>query len=256
MWRWPTVAAQKDKNAKTKSKVFTIHAKLISLAAEKWADVGLNSALADAIHTAKKDGVTADVIDRAVKRGAGLDKESTKIEEIFYEGYAPGGTAIIVRTLTDNRNRTAPNMRHIFSAFGGNMGETGSVSNFAFDYRGLITLEMPTDMDVFEMAILDTDAQDYGEEDGNMVVKTDKHAFLSVREKLEKAGYKILASTLGYSAKNYTEVTDFDNALKIYKMLEEFDADEDVENVWNTADISDTLWAEVVTFVESRKFRT
>lgn len=218
--------------------------------------MGLNSALADAIHTAKKDGVTADVIDRAVKRGAGLDKESTKIEEIFYEGYAPGGTAIIVRTLTDNRNRTAPNMRHIFSAFGGNMGETGSVSNFAFDYVGLITLEMPTDMDAFEMAILDTDAQDYGEEDGNMVVKTDKHAFLSVREKLEKAGYKILASTLGYSAKNYTEVTDFDNALKIYKMLEEFDADEDVENVWNTADISDTLWAEVVTFVESRKFRT
>jgi transcriptional/translational regulatory protein YebC/TACO1 len=147
-------------------------------------------------------------------------------------------------------------MRHIFSAFGGNMGETGSVSNFAFDYVGLITLEMPADMDAFEMAILDTDAQDYGEEDGQMVVRTDKHSFLGVKAALEKAGYSIVSSTLGYSAKNYTEVTDFDNALKIYKMLEEFDADEDVENVWNTADISDTLWVEVVTFVESRKFRT
>lgn len=218
--------------------------------------MGLNGALADAIHTAKKDGVTADVIDRAIKRGAGLDKDSGKIEEIFYEGYAPGGAAIIVRTLTDNRNRTAPNMRHIFSAFGGNMGETGSVSNFAFDYVGLITLEMPADMDAFEMAILDTDAQDYTEEDGNMVVKTDKHSYLSVKSALEKAGYNIVSSTLGYSAKNYTEVTDFDNALKIYKMLEEFSGDEDVENVWNTADISDTLWAEVEAFVESRKFRT
>jgi YebC/PmpR family DNA-binding regulatory protein len=256
MWRWPTVAAQKDKNAKTKSKVFTIHAKLIALAAEKWADVSLNTALADAIHTAKKDGVTADVIDRAVKRGAGLDKDGGKIEEIFYEGYAPGGTAIIVRTLTDNRNRTAPSMRHIFSAFGGNMGETGSVSNFAFDYVGLIILEMPTDMDTFEMAILDTDAQDYVEEDGQMVVKTDKHTFLGVKAALEKAGYTIVSSTLGYSARNYTEVTDFDNALKIYKMLEEFSDDEDVENVWNTADISDALWAEVEAFVASKRFRT
>ena len=256
MWRWPTVAAQKDKNAKAKAKVFTIHAKLIALAAEKWADTNLNTALADAIHTAKKDGVTADVIDRAIKRGAGLDKESAKIEEIFYEGYAPGGVAVIVRALTDNRNRTAPNMRHIFSAFGGNMGETGSVSNFAFDYVGIIALETPTDMDAFEMVILDTDAQDYTEEDGNMVVKTDKQSFLSVKSALEKAWYTIISATLGYSAKNYIEVTDFDNALKIYKMLEEFDADEDVENVWNTADISDTLWTEVETFVESKKFRT
>ena len=256
MWRWPTVAAQKDKNAKTKSKVFTIHAKLISLAAEKWADVGLNSSLADAIHSAKKDWVTADVIDRAVKRGAWLDKEAGKIEEIYYEGYAPGGVAVIVRALTDNRNRTAPNMRHIFSAFGGNMGESGSVSNFAFDYVGLITIEMPTDMDAFEMAILDTDALDYTEESGDIVIKTDKTAYISVKSAIEQAGYTIKSSTLGYSAKNYTEVTDFDNALKIYKMLEEFWDDEDVENVWNTADISDTLWEEVVKFVESRKFRT
>ena len=256
MWRWPTVAAQKDKNAKAKAKVFTIHAKLIALAAEKWADINLNTTLADAIHTAKKDGVTADVIDRAIKRGAGLDKESVKIEEIFYEGYAPGGVAVIVRALTDNRNRTAPNMRHIFSAFGGNMGETGSVSNFAFDYVGLITIEMPTDMEEFEMTILDTDAQDYGEEDWQMVIKTDKHSFLNVKTALEKAWYTITSSTLGYSAKNYIEVTDFDNAFRIYKMLEEFDADEDVENVWNTADISDAIWTEVETFVESKKFRT
>ena len=166
-----------------------------------------------------------------MKRGAGLDKDSAKIEEIYYEGYAPGGVAIIVRALTDNRNRTAPSMRHIFSAFG-------------------------EDMDALEMAIMETDAQDYTEEDGMIVIRTGKQSFAAVKSSLESAGYTIETSSLGYRAKNYTEVTDFDNALKIYKMLEEFDDDEDVETVWNTADISDALWTEVETFVESRKFRT
>jgi transcriptional/translational regulatory protein YebC/TACO1 len=129
------VAGKKEANAKVKAKVNTLHAKLISIAAEKGADPSLNSTLADAIHSAKKDGVTADVIERAIKRGAGLDKDALKVEEVFYEGYGPGGVALIVRSLTDNRNRTAPNMRHIFSAFGGNLGETGTVSNFAFDFR-------------------------------------------------------------------------------------------------------------------------
>ena len=102
------------------------------------------------------------------------------------------------------------------------MGESGSVSNFAFDYVGLITIEMPTDMDAFEMAILDTDALDYTEESGDIVIKTDKTAYISVKSAIGQAGYTIKSSTLGYSAKNYTEVTDFDNALQIYKMLEEF----------------------------------
>jgi transcriptional/translational regulatory protein YebC/TACO1 len=97
--------------------VFTIHSKLIALAAERGSDPTINTLLADAIADAKRAGVTTDVIDRAVKRGAGLDKDSQKVEEIFYEGYAPGGVAVIVRALTDNHNRTAPNMRHIFSAF-------------------------------------------------------------------------------------------------------------------------------------------
>lgn len=256
MWRWPTVAAQKEKGAKAKSKIYGMHSKLISLAAEKWADPTLNPALYDAISSAKKDGVTSDVIDRAVKRGAGLDKDSAKIEEIYYEGYAPGGVAIIVRALTDNRNRTAPSMRHIFSAFGGSLGETGSVSNFAFDYVGLVSVARPADMDALEMAIMETEAEDYSEIDGVIVIRTSKQTFAAVQSSLEAAGYPITTSTLGYNARAYVEVTEFENALKIYKMLEEFDDDEDVENVWNTADISDTLWTEVETFVAARRFRT
>ena len=200
--------------------------------------------------------MTSDVIERAVRRGSGLDKDVSKVEEVYYEGYAPGGVAIIVRALTDNRNRTAPSMRHTFSGYGGSLGETGSVSNFAFDYGGEIHIATPEDMDVFEMMILDTDATDYSVVDGEMVILTARESYTSVKKSIETAGYPIISSTLGYRAKNYTEVTEMDKALQIYKMLEEFEANEDVETVWNTADISDTLWQEVIEFAEKRKFRT
>jgi len=256
MWRWPTVAGQKEASAKAKSKIYNIHSKLITLAAERWSDPSINATLADAIHSAKRDGVTSDVIERAVKRWAGIDKDSTKVEEIFYEGYAPGGVAVIVRALTDNRNRTAPSMRHIFSAFGGNLGESSSVSNFAFDYGWEIHIKKPEDMETFEMMILDTSAEDYKIEWEEIVVITARENYASVKSAIEKSGYEVISGGLWYRAKNYTEVTDMDNALKIYKMLEEFAADEDVETVWNTADISDELWKEVEQFVASKKFRT
>lgn len=256
MWRWPTVQAQKDKNAKVKAKVNTLHAKLIAIAAEKWADIGQNHALADAIHAAKKDGVTTDVIDRAIHRGAGLDKESAKLEEIIYEGYAPGGVGVIVRALSDNRNRTAPNMRHIFSAFGGSLGETGTVSNFAFEYRGVIVVTGFDDTESLEMAIMETPAEDYTIEWTEAQVFTDRTKFAEVRKSLMWAGYTIEKASFEYLPKNYIEVTEFDHVLKIYKMLEEFGEDEDVEVVWNNADISDALWKEAEKKVESSRFRT
>lgn len=256
MWRGPTVQAQKDKNAKAKAKINTLHAKLITLAAAKWSDPHLNRSLADVIATAKKDGVTTDVIDRAIRRGAWLDKDSTLVEEILYEGFAPGGVGIIVRALTDNRNRTAPNMRHIFSAFWWNLWETWTVSNFAFDYRGVIYVSGVDDMDIFESQILETPADDY-HRDGNQVsILTGKSEFIQTRSMLESFWYHIDKAGFEFLPKNYIEVTDFENALKIYKMLDEFSEDEDVEIVWNNADISDELWREVESFVESKKFRT
>lgn len=256
MWRWPTVAGQKEASAKAKSKIYNIHSKLITIAAERGSDPSINGSLADAIHSAKREWVTSDVIERAIKRGSGIDKDASKVEEIFYEGYAPGGVAIIVKALTDNRNRTAPSIRHIFSGFWGSLGETGSVSNFAFEYRGEIRVQKPENMDDFEMMILDTNAIDYSEENEEIIIITQREDYMNIKSTLEKSGYTINSATLGYRAKNYTEVTDMDNALKIYKMLEEFEADEDVETVWNTADISDELWKEVTEFALSKKFRT
>lgn len=256
MWRWPVVAGKKDKNAKAKAKVNTMHAKLIALAAEKWADPSLNTSLTDAIHAAKKEGVTADVIERAIARGAGLDKDAKKVEEIFYEGYAPGGIAIIVRALTDNRNRTAPNIRHIFSAFGGNMGETGSVSNFLFEYKGKIVLSEVADFDDFEIKILETDAEDYEKNGDEITIWTSTSTLLNVKKSLENFSYEIKESNFSYRATNYTPVTDFENVLKLYKMFDAFDEDEDVEITWNNADIDDALWQQAEEFVESKKFRT
>lgn len=256
MWRWPTVAGQKEASAKAKSKIYNIHSKLITIASEKWSDPSINSTLADAISSAKREGVTSDVIERAIRRWAGIDKDASKVEEVYYEWYAPGGVAVIVRALTDNRNRTAPSMRHIFSSFGGSLGETGSVSGFAFEFGGNIIIQKPENIDDFELMILSTDATDYQIDTDTIHVKTNREWLKGTTDTINQSGCTIISASLGYTPKNYTEVTDFDKALQIYKMLEEFDADEDVETVWNTADISDALWREVTEFVEKKRFRT
>jgi YebC/PmpR family DNA-binding regulatory protein len=257
MWRWPTVAGQKEASAKAKSKIYGIHSKLISIAAEKGADPTINVSLYDAIASAKKEWVTADVIDRAIRRWAWLDKDSKKVEEIFYEGYGAWGVWVIVRALTDNRNRTAPSMRHIFSAFWGNMGETGSVSSFLFDYVGIIIFDREgIDIDAFEEVILETAAQDYTIESDMIEVITDRTDLIETRKILETKWFQSKTASIGYRAKNFIDITDFDTALKIYTLLEGFHDDEDVETVWNNANISDSLWKEVEVFVESKRFRT
>jgi YebC/PmpR family DNA-binding regulatory protein len=117
-----------------------MHSKLIALAARGGPNPNENPSLYTAIEKAKKDSVPKDVIDKAIRRGSGLDKDAADIEDITYEGYAAGGVAVIVRTLTDNRNRTASSMRSYFSRNGGNLGETGSISSHMFKYRGVITV--------------------------------------------------------------------------------------------------------------------
>jgi len=200
--------------------------------------------------------VTADVIDRAIKRGAGLDTDTSRVEEIFYEGYAAGGVGVIVRALTDNRNRTASSIRHIFSAFGGNLGETGSVSGVLFDYKGQIVLTLPEDVEAFEMHILETDAEDYTIEASSITVITDRTELINTKNTLKTLGYTVESSGFAHLPKHYVEVTDEEVILKIYTILEAFSDDEDVEAVWNNADIADELWTQAAETVEANRFRT
>ncbi|MDP5039087.1 MAG: YebC/PmpR family DNA-binding transcriptional regulator, partial [Candidatus Gracilibacteria bacterium] len=125
MGRGPVVQGKKAASNAVKQKVFSLHSKLIALAAQKGGDPDLNPALYDAIEKARKDNVPNDNIERSIKKGTGEDKDSSQISEIVYEGYGVGGVAVIVKVLTDNKNRTASNIRHIFSKYGGNMGESG-----------------------------------------------------------------------------------------------------------------------------------
>lgn len=229
---------------------------MISLAAERGADPKENNALADVITDAKKAGVTIDVIDRAIRRGAGLDTSEKKVEEIFYEGYLSGGVAIIIRALTDNRNRTAPSMRHIFSTYGWSLGETGSVSNYLYDYKGHVTMKTPDDRECLELALLETDAEDYIFDPEGVIITTDRTHLASVKWSLEWAWYVLESTGFAYTPKNYSEVTDFDTALKVYAFLQACSEDEDIESVWNNADISDALWKQVEEKIEASRFRT
>lgn len=256
MWRWPTVAAQKEAGAKAKSKTYAIHSKIIAIAAERWADPTQNNALADAITTAKKAGVNIDVIDRAIKRWAGLDNDTKKVEEILYEWYLPGGIAVIVKALTDNRNRTAPSIRHIFSAAWGNLGETWSVSHYIFDHLGEIKLSLLPDMDAFENAILETDALDYSVQWEGIIVMTSRENLMNVKNSLKSSGYTVESANLIYRPKNYVEASDFGHVLQLYSFLEACEEDEDIEVVYNNADISDSLWQEAREKVEASRFRT
>lgn len=128
MWRWPVVAKRRDAVNAVKWKVFAIHAKLITVAAQKWGDIDANAALYAAVHKAKKDGVPNDNIDRAIKKWTWADKDAAVIEEITYEWYAAGWVAILVNVLTDNKNRTVSSIRHIFDKFSWNMWENWAVS--------------------------------------------------------------------------------------------------------------------------------
>ena len=256
MWRGPTVAHQKEVNGKARAKIFSLHAKLIALAARSGDDPSANPALFEAIAKARKENVPNDNIDRAIARGSGKDKDASEIVEMIYEGYSAGGVAVVVMVLTDNRNRTAPNMRHIFSRSGGNLGETGSISGFAFDFVGVLSWELwDVTPDAFEELLLETNARDYTINDEHFEVITPANELMATRN--------ILASlvTIDYAEREYRpkspiELDDFDKVLKLYTLLSDLGDDEDVSSVAHTATIAPDIWQRAHDMVESQKFRT
>jgi len=259
MWRWPVVGPKKALTDKARGKVFSIHAKLIAIAAKSGADPAMNPALYDALEKARKANVPADNIERAIKKGSGALKDGTEIVEIIYEGYAPGGVAVVVKALTDNRNRTAPNIRHIFSQYGGSLGETGSVSSFAFKYQWYIVVERGNiSLEQLEEYIIESGASDYEMSPDGLTarVATERTELMSVVKFLKEKKLTLESYGLEYAAINTIEVTDFDKVLKIYKLLADLEDDDDVEQVWHNAEISADLWQQAETMIEKSRFRT
>lgn len=233
--KWANIKHKKGKQDAKKGKIFTKIGKEISIAAKAGSDPTINSKLADAIAKAKSNNMPNDTIARAIKKGAG-EMDGVNYDEITYEGYAPGGVAVIVKSLTDNKNRTAGEVRYIFDKNGGSLGATGCVT-FMFDNKGLIIVEKDDKIDEEElmMLALDAGAEDFSVEEDSFEIITEPSAFSEVRQKLENEGVEMVSSEVTMIPQTTVIVTDADETKKINKMLDMFDDFDDVQDVYHNA---------------------
>ena len=239
-----------------KWKIYSLHAKLITLAAQSEWDPLKNPNLAMLIEKAKKDWVPNDNIDRAIKKWTWADKNWAQITEIAYEWYAPWWVAVIITVLTDNKNRTASNIRHIFSKTSWNMGESGSVS-WMFKRKGVIIINSSSyDYNKIEEIIMETDAEDIILEWNIIKIITSVENLSKIENILIDSKIQIENSMLDYIPDNKVKITDFDKALKIIKMIEAFNEDEDVSCINSNEIIDEKLLKEIENFIEKNTFKT
>lgn len=233
--KWHNIQAKKGKADAKRGKIFTKIGKELIMAAKNGSSPDTNNKLRDVIAKAKANNMPQDTITRAIKKGAG-ELAGVNYEEIVYEGYAPGGVAVIVNVLTDNKNRSAGNVRHAYTKYGGNMGSTGCVS-FMFQKKGELVIEKTdeTNEDELMMLALDAGAEDFASEEEVFVVTTTPEDFGTVREALESNGVEFLEADIKMIPDMYTSV-DMDTAVKIQKMLDALEEDDDVQDVYHNAE--------------------
>ena len=233
--KWSTIKNKKGKEDAKKGKIFTKHARNITVAArEGGLDPEYNASLKTAIEMAKADNMPNDNIDRAIKKASG-DAGGDNFERVIYEGYGPGGVAFIVDCLTDNKNRTAPDVRHIFDKFGGNLGTDGSVM-FLFEKKGEIIVKGEgKDLDDFMMDALEAGASDVEDlEEGYYEALTEVNDFNDAVDNLREMGYEIERANISYIS-NEIEV-DSDHHEKLYKLIDALEDNDDVQEVYNNWD--------------------
>ena len=236
--KFANIKHKKEKNDAAKGKMFTIIGKEIAIAVKEGGpDPNNNSKLRDVIAKAKANNMPNDTIDRGIKKAAG-EGGNVNYEVITYEGYGPSGIAIIVETLTDNKNRTAANVKHAFTKGGGSIGTPGCVS-YMFDKKGQIIVdkeEYEADPDEFMMLALDAGAEDFIEEDDAYTIFTAPDDFSTVREALEKDGVPIADADVKMIPQNYVDLTSEDDIKNLNRILDMLDDDDDVQDVfhnWN-----------------------
>ena len=238
--KWHNIQAKKGKADAQRGAVFTKIGREIAIAVrEGGPNPESNGKLRDVIAKAKANNMPNDNIQRSIKKASG-ELSNVVYEEITYEGYAPGGVAVIVDTISDNRNRTASDVRHCFAKYGGNLGTTGSVG-FMFDERGVLVVEREpgSDEDEMMMVALEAGAEDVKVEEDVYEILTAPNDFSAVRENLEKQGFAFLSAEVQKIPQNTVEVTDPDTIQKIQKMLDLLEENDDVQNVYHNADLPD-----------------
>ena len=234
--KFANIKHKKEKNDAAKGKIFTKIGREIAVAVKEGggADPANNSRLRDVIAKAKANNMPNDNIERSIKKAAG-DADANNYERVVYEGYGPNGTAIIVEALTDNKNRTASNVRSAFTKGNGNIGTPGCVS-FMFDKKGQILIdreEFEMDADELMMLALDAGAEDFAEEEDSFEIITDPDSFSEVREKLEAAGIPMMEASVTMIPQSYVELSDETDIKNIQKTLDLLDDDDDVQEVYH-----------------------
>ena len=232
--KWKNIMHKKEKTDAQRASVFTKIGKEISMAVRDGGpDPNSNSKLRDLIAKAKQNNVPNDNIDRIIKKASGND--AVAYDDIFYEGYGPGGVAVIVEASTDNRNRTASDIRHYFDKFGGNLGATGCVS-FMFADKGVIVIENDgLDEDKFMEDALDSGAVDFTSDREVFEVFTDPSELEGVKSALSERGYAFLSAEVEKIPSTYVRL-DEENAVKMQKLLDHLEENDDAINVWHNWD--------------------
>ena len=234
--KFANIKHKKERNDAAKGKIFTVIGREIAVAVKEGGpDPNNNSKLRDVIAKAKSNNVPNDTIERGIKKAAG-DIDAVNYEKNVYEGYGPSGVAVIVETLTDNKNRTAANVRSAFTKGGGNIGAQGCVS-YMFDNKGLIIIdreEVDLDSDEFMLMALDAGAEDFSAEDDSFEIITAPDDFSAVRENLEKQNIPMVSAELTMIPQTKVRLTDEEDIKKMNKLLDLLEEDDDVQAVYHS----------------------
>ena len=240
--KWANMKHRKARQDAKKNKIFTKIIRELTVAARLNPDVTVNPRLRLAVDKALSENMTRDTIDRAIKRGAGAS-EGENYEELVYEGYGPNGVAVIVETMTDNHKRTVADVRHAFTKAGGSLGTSGSVA-YLFSRRGVLIFAPGVDEDSLMEAALNAGAEDIiSHDDGSFEVLTATEQFNDVKDALIAAGFMPDSSEVTLIPSTRAEV-DAVHVSAFFKMLDQLEDSDDVQNVYHNADISDELMAE------------
>lgn len=236
--KWNNIKRKKEATDAAKGKIFTkIGREITVVVREGGPDPNNNSKLRDLIAKAKANNVPNDNIERVIKKAAG-GEDKNNYENMVYEGYGPNGVAVIVECLTDNKNRTAGDVRHYFDKFGGNLGTSGCVS-YMFAEKGVVVVSGVNDEDDFMEAALDAGALDFTSEDGHGEVFTDVSELSAVREALEAKGYTVESADPEKIPANYVRLDDEDQIKMMNRLLEALEDNDDVTEVWHNWDEED-----------------
>lgn len=243
MWRRHSIAARKAAGDQAKGKTYSMMSKIIQLAAKKWADAKMNPSLELALQKARYCGVPRDIVDRAILKWSG-QLEGENLEEVFYEGYGPAGSAFLIKTLTPNTNRTASNIKAILSRHWGALGLQNSVAR-QFQEKGIFVIDGTTETindkgktvekitplnQGFENAVIEMPILDFEMESNTAVIYTDKNNFISVQRELEEKKYHIVEADLQYEAENMISLSE-ENKQQFLTLIQALENDEDVDKV-------------------------